>query len=857
MKYLYLVFALLFVAFGVDGQPNNSTTQQNAIIDLKNVEFTNNQVFELNGKWGFVWNHLLEPNGAINLNQFDTVFYKEFPFYWNNLVYNGKKLSKYGYGTFFLSIKSPENYKLQIELDQFMTAYACYLNGRLVAKNGVVGNHKQHRPQFVQQIADIQLNKGNNLLIVHVSNYSHRYAGAFGQVYIGKSKAIFYDRAIAMGVDFFLIGAILIMALYHLGLYWLRRKDKSALYFGLYSLVIAVRTLSTGTDLLAHFWPDLSWEIAYKLDYLSFYIGVPLFFMFISSVYPPLFSVRMLRIYQILGIGFSLIVLATTANIYSLTVTVYQVLTLILIFYVTQRLIVGFRLKQQGIAIVFIGTSIFLLAVINDILYARSIIHTAELTPLGLFLFIFSQSYLLSQKFSAAFYQNELLTQELDYKNKNLEKLVEERTQEISQQNEEIKAQTETLEDANAELEKLSIVASETDNAVIIMDKNGNFEWINSAYTRIYGGTIQQILNSNTNIFKISGNENLKQEFEQSLNQNLHFSYESTTKNDKGNQIWTQTTITPIFDPNNKLKKLIAIDSDISAIKIAEMELKKRSEEVMAQKLELELQNKKIEIQNNQIKASIVYAQTIQQAILPTPKQLEKIFDFFLVFKPKDIVSGDFYWFTQKIINNHTHYFLAVVDCTGHGVPGAFMSMIASRMLSEIVNERNIHNPADILENLDSDVNKALKQNETNNQDGMDLCLVRINELDSDKITIDFAGAKRPLFYYDPLKSEQIQELKASRRSVGGTISRNKIPFDNKQLVLCKSSTLYLSTDGFSDQNNPQRKRIGTAALKQILFQIRKQPLNVQKLQLVQFLLQHQRDANQRDDITFLGVKIK
>ena len=160
---------------------------------------------------------------------------------------------------------------------------------------------------------------------------------------------------------------------------------------------------------------------------------------------------------------------------------------------------------------------------------------------------------------------------------------------------------------------------------------------------------------------------------------------------------------------------------------------------IRSQKNKIEEQRDILDLQNQNINASIQYAQNIQRAILPVQNQISNLFESFIIYRPKDIVSGDFYWFTQ--INNTA--FLAAVDCTGHGVPGAFMSMIGNSHLNEIVIEKQITNPAKILTLLNEKIIVSLRQDETANKDGMDVCFISI-DLKSNEIT--FSGAKRPLY---------------------------------------------------------------------------------------------------------------
>jgi len=447
-----------------------------------------------------------------------------------------------------------------------------------------------------------------------------------------------------------------------------------------------------------------------------------------------------------------------------------------------------------------------------------------------------------------------------------LEKIVFERTKEISVKNIELENQKEEILVQSKELEKLSIVASETDNAIIITDKYGNFEWLNKGFTRLYGYNFEEFVAKSNNLLKATSNNNLKDLFYLCINNKKSVSYESfmITKTDE--KIWAQSTITPILNIDNEIIKLIIIDTDISKLKKAEQEILQKNEEIMAQKEALEQQNEEISaqrdeledknvqinIQNEMIKGSIRYAQTIQLAILPDLKIIKKYFDYFILFKPKDIVSGDFYWF-NKFADN---YYFAVVDCTGHGVPGAFMSMIGSRILNEIVIKNNNISPAEILAALSENIVIALRQNETENKDGMDVCLVKIENYSDNYKKVNFCGAKRELIYYN-IENKEIKRIKGDRKTIGGVYEkRNIVEFTNTEIILQQNSVLYLSSDGYIDQNNMERKRMGTTKLIQILTENCEKPLIEQKYALENNLEIWQSGVEQRDDITILGIKI-
>jgi len=279
-------------------------------------------------------------------------------------------------------------------------------------------------------------------------------------------------------------------------------------------------------------------------------------------------------------------------------------------------------------------------------------------------------------------------------------------------------------------------------------------------------------------------------------------------------------------------------------------ELEQQQEEIMAQRDFIEMKNTELKYQNDKITDSIRYAQTIQQAILPNKAKMKACFeDFFIVFRPKDIVSGDIYWLTQT----EKYSFLATVDCTGHGVPGAFMSLIANTLLNEIVGIEGIFETSEILAQLHQKIIKSLRQDENANADGMDVCLCRI-EKDGQFVNLVFSGAKRPL-YYSQAHSKKLEELKGDIKSIGG-IRRVQKVFEQNSTRIALSSTIYLTTDGLIDQNSPENEKFGTPRLLDILKNCCHLPLTEQQRRIEQALDHHKLNNEQRDDITVLGVRI-
>jgi serine phosphatase RsbU (regulator of sigma subunit) len=258
-----------------------------------------------------------------------------------------------------------------------------------------------------------------------------------------------------------------------------------------------------------------------------------------------------------------------------------------------------------------------------------------------------------------------------------------------------------------------------------------------------------------------------------------------------------------------------------------------------------------IKAKNRHITDSIRYSLTMQTAFLPSQKDLSKALgEYMLIYRPKDIVSGDFYWMEQPEENV---MFLAVVDCTGHGVPGSFMSIIGSTILSEAVNMLGLRSPAAILEYLHQHVVKILSQEAHENDDGMDLALIRV-ERKGEEAVITFSGAKNDLLYVQQ-NTQALQIVSGDRKQIGGIQKAGK-QFSDKVLQLKAGDSLFMLTDGIVDQNDGTTRKFGSLRMREILGKYAYLP----KAELQQFiedeLRQFMGEAKQRDDITLLGFKL-
>ncbi len=310
--------------------------------------------------------------------------------------------------------------------------------------------------------------------------------------------------------------------------------------------------------------------------------------------------------------------------------------------------------------------------------------------------------------------------------------------------------------------------------------------------------------------------------------------------------------ITVLFRGNHLKKKAnLLLQNRNQEIAEKNYEIVVQNKELHAQQEEIRAQHDSIELQNRHITQSIRAAKTIQEAILPQEERIRQMFEqYFVIYRPRDVVSGDFYW-AGKVGNTRI---LGAIDCTGHGVPGAFMSMIGFALLNEIINTKKITNPGEALSKLRHEVKIALNQDETRNKDGMDAGLISVEDQADGKVKVEFAGAKRPLWYIDNTH-DKVQAVDGSRVSIGLTYSEER-KIETKTYIFDKGTKLYLSSDGFGDQNNVARRKFGTKRLLELLYMVNKQPLYKQQQVLDSDLDEFMRGTEQRDDILLMGVKL-
>lgn len=342
-------------------------------------------------------------------------------------------------------------------------------------------------------------------------------------------------------------------------------------------------------------------------------------------------------------------------------------------------------------------------------------------------------------------------------------------------------------------------------------------------------------------------------ENQKAISQKNYENYESILAQANQQKAELESTMGRLQESNEEMEMQRSyLEVTITELEQTLTQLQETNEEMEMQRSYLEETIKELDKTNSNVAASINYAQRIQKAMLPSFAHLQQyIPESFVFLKPKDVVSGDFYWYS--IHGNQV--IVAAVDCTGHGVPGALMSIIGHSLLNKIVNVLKIFSPDRILYALNLSLNNMLNQDETNNKDGMDLAICNI---DLKNKTLEYAGARNPLIMF---QNGEMQIIKADRVSIGGWNNYQTHHFTKHSFSLEKTTRLYMFSDGYADQfgggdTSGEIKRLGSPRFREILASLQEKPISQHSDLLQSTLREWKMGYPQIDDILVMGLQI-
>ncbi|MEM7028725.1 MAG: ATP-binding protein [Chloroflexota bacterium] len=526
------------------------------VLDLRDWNFEQDGLIKLNGNWEFYESQFLTVNAFAPGTTSFSPDYIQVPAAWRGYQIDEQVLSGDGYATLRLTVllnpassAIPQIFALDVPA-RIDTAHALYIDGHLFGSVGHVGQTAgTMTPQFLPYNVSFVPESDQVEIVIHLSNFYTLQGGIRESIYFGP-QAQLYDRSQQQLIfTYFLIGSIFIMGLYHLTVFALRRNERSPLYFGLFCLTTAGRVLIMDQPWIIDTYFGFSWR-TYSLSILLLvYVASVSFSLFAYSLFPNVFSKRMLQSIIGLTIALSLVTLFSSPKIYTnlVPISIYSISIGLYIVYIVGASVIR---QQEGALIFLVGNAAFLLTIIHDVLFFNGLIDTGQMLPLGLFMLIFSQAYVLSSRSAKSFAKNETLTSDL-------------------------KRNNQFLRETQAELRHSEIkyrsLFEDSKDLIFITGLDGRIEEINSICFELFGYTRAEAKQMNALSFFSDSEDG--QRFQDAMTQaGLVRDFALKMRDKQGQEIDCQITATLRYNEAGNTIGYQGIVRDMTAYKQAELE---------------------------------------------------------------------------------------------------------------------------------------------------------------------------------------------------------------------------------------------------------------------------------------------
>lgn len=418
----FCVSLLLFSSCsGMDSSGNDGYRAQSGIMDLRNVDFSKKPILKLDGEWVFY------PD-TLNPDPSEMVHFIQVPGTWNTKMNN----QGLGIGTYKLLVHLPTNLpKLAIQLNDISAAHELYVNGELVNRKGVIGTNRHEmqpsykRPLIILSQTNVTLANDTLDLELRISNFYHPKGGIRSSIELGDVYSLIEAKRTQSALVWIVVGSTFLMGIYHFVIYFMRRIDRSALWFAFFCVSVGFRALFDKSVFIYEVFPDQFWILIHKIDVISFIITLPIFSFFLHAIFPDDFHKKALKLFVAIGAIFIFIVVIFPSNFYMIALNYFEISIIMAILYYCYLMVITIRRHRDGSYLFLIGSIILFGTVINDILNQMRIIFTGYHVSWGFLAFLFSQTTLLSMRFSSAFVRLEELQ-------KSLESKVVQRTSELN-----------------------------------------------------------------------------------------------------------------------------------------------------------------------------------------------------------------------------------------------------------------------------------------------------------------------------------------------------------------------------------------------------------------------------------------
>jgi len=783
----------------------------NGIIDIKN-DTLNTEALNLKGTWEFYDNQLYTPSDFKN-NTITKPEYIQVPGLWNK-VKKDKSAGGIGYGTYRLLIINTQNGKLYgINLNRIQSSYKIWINNNLLKESGIVGENKEtSKPEWSSSDIIFKANSDTTEIILQVSNFYHKKGGIEHPVMFAEAEVISEYGWNRISWNILLLGIFMIMAAYHFAAFLFRKNDKSNLYFSLTLIFSAVFSTTVGEILLPDLIPSLNWEILIKTNYISNYLRVLFFSLFIYYAFPKDLNKLFFRLLIGFVSAFIIFILVTPAIIYTQTLIVFLVMTGVVLIYLIFGQIKAIIKKRPGAIYSFIGVLFLLGTAVNDILKELQIIDTISLTIFGIFIFIILHSYLITLQNTFSYQTIKRITKNIGIRSRVKDALFSADSYDLTAPLKAISSVIDTDRSlifiySDNDWLATNEYLKETDRSKAIQIKvfsskeNTYFSSFNvkktiSSKEPTYTVADNTIKAKDVKYLKDAGIQSvlsyplIKDDIVVGL---LYF------ENFKGKKHFDKFTIdiledikpqilvfTDNFTSFNTLKKLnTKLEKEVYN---KTKEIEARTEELRILRNKLEKQNaqifsitQKLQKQTEEINDGINYSEKIQKALLADKKDLKNFFpESFIFHHTVNKLISTFFWYH---IINKDEIIYASVNSHGSDVSSALISILTTQLLNDIIIYNQNYSPKIILNQIQENFEIYSEK-----IGSVDIALFHYNKV---KQEILFSGANHSLFYSF---ENHLIEYKSNSEPLEGRSDSNKAKrfFSNKKINIKAKTNIFI-----------------------------------------------------------------
>ncbi len=550
MKLRDITLASLLILLVACSPSSNSIQRQaeNGFLDLSDVNFARADPVALDGQWEFYWQQLLAPDdigGAIN-----EASIQEVP---DNWIDYGDDITVEGYATYRLRVQVAQDAKVfGLFLDGQGSSFRLFINGEVVATDGEVGTELTSKVRGGQPQVVVFGSQAPSLeLVMQISNFSHRNAGFRNPILLGSPAAIYSLERNTSIFQWIYLSLLAAIALYHYYLFSQRRSESFSLHFANLSLLTAIRIGFTGNNVLVSLTPFLGWEMAVRIEYLTFFLVTPFFAALMRSIYPKDVDLWFLRSAQAIAAAYSVYTIFVSTLAATYVVPSYQIVLLFQIAYFAFFLGRLFYYKREGRFYIGAATFVGLLGLLSEILFFRGIVPFGEVAPVGMVGFIFMQAIYLAARYSASFRRVEELSSLLEQNLHN-------------------------LEESEA---KYRTIFEDSKDVIFVADLAGKIEEVSPACAKLFGYTPEEIKAYGISLHAIGSNEDRSRFSKLMTENNAVEDFEFELQHRDGRQIRAVMNASTRVDKNGKIIGIQGAVRDISD-KVQAQEQRRRADKL-------------------------------------------------------------------------------------------------------------------------------------------------------------------------------------------------------------------------------------------------------------------------------------